>query len=77
MRERAWLKKLDRFGAKPNDVQKMELPFKHKSGHIIYVQMLACNVYFSGESYFMAVIRDITMRMKADKERQQQQDLSE
>ena len=24
MRERAWLKKLDRFGAKPNDVQKME-----------------------------------------------------
>lgn len=56
------------------ELREIEVPFRHKDGHIIYGQVSACMLNLNGEPCYMVGVRDITARMQADKVRRQQEE---
>ncbi|MDF2564512.1 MAG: hypothetical protein K0Q53_907 [Massilibacillus sp.] len=54
------------------EIRNMEIPFRCKDGHIIYGQLSGCMITLDGEPCYMVVVRDITARVQAEKERRQQ-----
>ena len=53
-------------------IRNMEIPFRHKDGHLIYGQLSACMLSLEGEAYYMVVVRDITVQVQMEKVRRQQ-----
>ena len=57
-----------------SELREMEVPFRHKAGHIVYGQVSACMLNLNGELCYMVVVRDITARVQAEKARRQQEE---
>lgn len=57
------------------EIRNLEIPFRCKDGHIVYGQLSGSTIELNGEQCYMTVVRDVTERIQAEKERRYQEEV--